>query len=114
MTKYIGTTSGGNVFRNDGIPISQKEKLNITCFQYWESGHWSTENIWKLKGIDKYNTTKKLNNTINSALSMSYKKSSMDTSAEKTSTQMLISGLSMGSFYDTPYSMMLLNNAIQR
>ena len=98
MENSSGTTSYGITFATDGRPRTQKEKSDITFFRCRISLHCSTENSCKQEEIDKYNTTKKVNETRKSSTSANNYKRSTDTPVEDTGAQMLMAGLEMEDF----------------
>ena len=59
------------------------------------------------------NATKKVNETRNSSPSTNNDKKSTDTPVDETGAQMLMTGLKMDNFDDSPYFLMFLYNAIQ-
>ena len=102
MKSSSGATSDEIILKTDGRPRNQKDKSNITCFSCGVSGHYSAKNSCKQEDTDKYNTTKKLNETINSSLSENNYKRSTDTPVEDTGTQILMAVLKMDDFDDSP------------
>ena len=112
MEKSSVATSDGVTFATDRRPRNQKDKSNITCFSCGVSGHYSAKNSCKQEDTDKYNTTKKLNETINSSLFENNYKRSTDTPVEDTGTQMIMLGIGMDDFVDSPYYLMPLKKSI--
>ena len=113
MAKPSVSTSDGITFATGGSPMTQKDKSNPTCFQCRVSVQYSTKNSCKQEYTEKYNATKKVNETIKSSTCENNDKRSTDTPAEETSAQMLTARLKMDNFDDSSYSLMFLNNAIQ-
>ena len=75
--------------------------------------NYSTENACNQEDIKKYNTTNKVKETRKSSPSADNDKRITDTPMEETGTQMLMAGLKMDNFDNSPYFLMFLNNAIK-
>ena len=89
MGNSIAVTSYGITFETDGRPCKQED-------------------------TNKYNATKKVNETINSSSYTNYEKSITNTPVEETGTQKIMARIKMDNFDNSPYSLMFLNNAIQK
>ena len=63
--------------------------------------------------MEKYNATEKFNETRRSSSSENNYNRSMDTPVEETGAQMLMIGVEIDNFDDSPYCLIFLNNTIQ-